>query len=146
MKVEQPTSLHIAAQKGNLAMVRCLVKECGAHVNHANHNGATPLMVAEKNKNIEVVEFLLKHGANPQLSSSIYGTAADISSMIGAPAEQTEYLDARTHCANYGCDGAGVKKCAGCLKVYYCKRECQLAHWLAHKADCKWHQSVAKQD
>jgi hypothetical protein len=46
-------------------------------------------------------------------------------------------LRRRTHCAKPGCDGAGKKTCADCLKVYYCTRQCQLAHWPAHKAECR---------
>jgi len=29
------------------------------------------------------------------------------------------------------------KKCAKCLSVYYCGRECQLANWKAHKPQCE---------
>jgi hypothetical protein len=51
--------------------------------------------------------------------------------------EQTAYLEARTHCVNPGCDGAGLKKCAGCLKVFFCGPACIRAHWPAHKVECK---------
>ena len=70
-------------------------------------------------------------------ASSQLGTAADFSKHFGAPAEQTAYLEARTHCAKPGCGGAGLKKCAGCLEVFFCSSNCQVAHWPAHKADCK---------
>jgi ankyrin repeat protein len=138
------TPLYIAAQEGHLAMVRCLVKKLGADVNRARHNGGTPLMIAASAKQDNVVAFLLKYGANPQLCSPNYGTAANVSKSWGASIEQTEYLEARTHCAMPGCSGAGAKKCAGCLHVYYCKRECQLMHWPTHKADCKRSAEVAK--
>jgi ankyrin repeat protein len=131
------TPLHIAAHKGHLAVVRCLVKECGADVNKARSDGATPLMLAATCKHEDVVTFFVKYGANLQVAVPSYGTAAEISRRAGAPAGQTQYLEARTHCAKPGCDGAGVKKCAGCLQVYYCTRECQLAHWPAHKAECR---------
>jgi ankyrin repeat protein len=130
------TPLHIAVQNGYLAVVRCLVKEYGADVNKALQNGMTPLMTAARWGHEDVVTFLVKYGANVK-DNYTYGTAADISKRYAAPAKQTQYLEARTHCANAGCDGAGVKKCAGCLKVYYCKRECQLANWSAHKAECR---------
>jgi hypothetical protein len=67
----------------------------------------------------------------------VVGTAADISKEYHAATEQTAYLEAKTHCANPGCNGAGLKKCAGCLVVFYCGRPCQLAHWSAHKVECK---------
>jgi ankyrin repeat protein len=131
------TSLFIAAKTGNLDMVRCLVKELSAIVDHAKHNGTSPLMVAVIEKNENVVTFPLKYGANPQLSSPYFGNAADLSRKWGGSVEHTKYLEARTHCALPGCSGAGAKSCAGFLKVYYCKRECQLAHWLAHKVECR---------
>jgi ankyrin repeat protein len=131
------TPLHIAAQKGCLAIVRCLVKEFGADINKARPDGATPLMIAANCKHEDVVTFLVKYGANVQAVTGSFGTAADLSSIVGASAKQTQYLEARTHCAKPGCDGAGAKKCAGCLKVYYCTRECQLTHWPAHKAECR---------
>jgi MYND finger len=43
---------------------------------------------------------------------------------------------------NPPCDGcrkrfAGTMQCAGCESVFYCGRECQVAHWTAtHKAEC----------
>merc|ERR1712087_242685 len=43
------------------------------------------------------------------------------------------------------CDSCGkleTKKgemlaCSKCHKVTYCSKECQIAHWKAHKSDCK---------
>lgn len=34
-------------------------------------------------------------------------------------------------------DGADLQACAACLAAWYCGRECQRAHWLLHKGDCK---------
>jgi ankyrin repeat protein len=135
--VSQETPLYIAAQAGHLAVLRCLVKEAGADVNKATHDGVTPLMIAARFEHADVVTFLIKYGANVQDSADAHGTAADISKEYAAPSKQTKYLEARTHCAKPGCDGAGAKKCARCLKVYYCTRECQLANWSAHKAECR---------
>jgi hypothetical protein len=132
------TPLYMAAQDGMLAVVRCLVTEYGADFNQAcRSDRSTPLMIASANKQSEVVVWLIKHGANAQASTPAFGMAADVSSNIGAPAEQTAYLEARTHCANPGCDGAGLKKCAGCLKVFFCGPACIRAHWPARKAECK---------
>jgi hypothetical protein len=131
------TPLFIAAQKGHLSVVKCLVKDFGAYINQAENKGATPLMAASYSKHTEVVVWLIKHGADTQAPAPSGGTAADISREEGAPAEQTAYLEARTHCANPGCDGAGLKKCAGCLKVFFCGPACIRAHWPVHKAECK---------
>jgi hypothetical protein len=131
------TPLFIAAQHGHESVVRCMVKELGADINNSTHDGRTPLMVAAHEKYDKIITFLLKYGADAQASASRCGTAANISKLKNAPAEQTAYLEARTHCAKTGCSGAGLKKCAGCLVVFYCGRPCQLAHWSAHKAECK---------
>jgi ankyrin repeat protein len=131
------TPLHIAVQKGYLAIARCLVKECGADINNSRQDGVTPLMVAAKNKHEDVVTFLVKYGANAQVAAPAFGTAAEVSRRAGASAQQTQFLEDRSHCARLGCDGEGKKKCAGCQKVYYCTRECQLTHWPAHKAECR---------
>jgi hypothetical protein len=131
------TPLYIAAQQGHESLVRCIVKEFGADVNKSLHDGRTPLMVAASNKHDKIVTHLLKYGADAQASHQNFGTVADISKLKSAPAVQTAYLEARTHCAKSGCSGGGLKKCAGCLVVFYCGRPCQLAHWSAHKAACK---------
>jgi ankyrin repeat protein len=122
------TSLHVAAKVGLVDVVKCLVKEFGADINQASHDGSTPLMVASAGKHTEVVVWLSKHGADAQAVDQRFGTAADVSRENGAPAEQTEYLKARAKCANPGCDGAGLKKCAGCLKVFFCGPACIRAH------------------
>jgi hypothetical protein len=131
------TPVFAAARFGFLSVVKCLVKEFGADVNRAMLNESTPLMTAAAFEHMEVVVWLSKHGADAQASYQRCGTAADVSRDVGASTEQTEYLQARTHCANPGCDGAGLKKCAGCLKVFFCGPACIRAHWPAHKAECK---------
>uniref|UniRef100_A0A7M5X644 MYND-type domain-containing protein n=1 Tax=Clytia hemisphaerica TaxID=252671 RepID=A0A7M5X644_9CNID len=35
------------------------------------------------------------------------------------------------------CSNHGTKKCGQCLQVYYCSRDCQMAHWKTHKPSCK---------
>jgi hypothetical protein len=129
--------LYIAAQMGHLDVVRCLVEELGADVNLARKDGATALMVAASEKHHKIVAYLMRHGADPQASAPRCGTAADVSKRYGAPTAQTAYLEAKTQCSNPGCAGAGFKKCTGCKHVRYCGQQCQLAHWPAHKVDCK---------
>jgi hypothetical protein len=92
-------------------------------------------MTAAEFRHTEVVVWLTKHGADSQASHPRAGTAADISKVRGAPAEQPAYLEARTHCAKPECDGAGLKR--GCLVIFYCGKECQVAHWPTHKAECE---------
>eukprot|EP00123_Amoebidium_parasiticum_P015180 comp22824_c0_seq1/m.35871 comp22824_c0_seq1/g.35871 ORF comp22824_c0_seq1/g.35871 comp22824_c0_seq1/m.35871 type:complete len:261 (-) comp22824_c0_seq1:552-1334(-) len=35
------------------------------------------------------------------------------------------------------CGGDAFKRCSGCHTVWYCEKECQLAHWSKHKSVCK---------
>jgi hypothetical protein len=64
-------------------------------------------------------------------------TVANYSKEFGASAEQTAYLEARANCANLDCSGAGLKKCSGCLEVFFCGPACIKAHWPVHKAECR---------
>jgi ankyrin repeat protein len=130
------TPLLLAAQNGHLNVVQCLVEDFGADVNTRDLYGRSLLMLASYGKHMKLVKWLLKHGADAQASAA-YGTAADVSRYAGAPIVQTEYLKAKAHCSNPGCSGAGLKKCTGCKQARYCGQTCQLAHWNAHKADCK---------
>jgi hypothetical protein len=43
----------------------------------------------------------------------------------------------RRVCLNCGKHDVNNQRCASCRKVYYCSRECQLSHWVHHKALCK---------
>jgi hypothetical protein len=80
---------------------------------------------------------LVKAGADPQAKNANYHTAADISRAAGASAAQTMYLEAKAHCAQPGCSGPGTKKCQGCMQGRYCGKACHVAHWPAHKAECR---------
>jgi ankyrin repeat protein len=131
------TNLYAAALAGKLHVVRFLVKEFGADVNLASRDGSTPLMAATERKHAEVVVWLTKHSADSQAPHTRCDTAADVSKVCGAPAEQTAYLEARTHCAKPGCSGAGLKKCAICLVIFYCCKDCQVTHWSTHRAECE---------
>lgn len=53
--------LHIAASKGNLEIVKILIK-AGAVVNMRNEEGMTPLMLACSTKNLHIAKYLLKIG------------------------------------------------------------------------------------
>jgi ankyrin repeat protein len=142
---EVRTPLWIAAQEGNLAMVQCLVKELGADIDRKNRFGGTPLIKASAKKHADIVKWLVKAGANTQASVAdgkyYFGTAASISKLSGASAEQTAYLEAKTHCTHPSCSGAGLLKCTGCWQARYCP---QLAHWKAHKTNCRrWSAELA---
>jgi hypothetical protein len=54
-------------------------------------------MAASAHKHTEILVWLIKHGADAQALHQHGGTAADASRQYGAPTEQTEYLESRTH-------------------------------------------------
>jgi hypothetical protein len=138
---EGDSALIVAAQNGHLDVVQCLVNELDADVNFTTLDGRTALMVASHGKHGKVIRWLMKHGADPS-ATCMRGNAADASRDGGAPIAQTEYLEAKAHCSNPGCDGAGLKKCTGCKQARYCGQTCQLAHWKAHKANCNARQML----
>jgi hypothetical protein len=126
--------LTVAAENGHLDVVKWLVLELDVDVNRAKtEGGITPLMDVAWGKNEEVIRWPAKHGANAQQASTTWGTAADISRLRGAPAEQSEYLTAKAHCLNPTCSNAGLTKCTGCKQARYCGQPCQLLH----KVVCK---------
>jgi hypothetical protein len=136
------TPLYIAALEGHLAVVQVFIN-VGADLNSADMYGATPLMAATLKKHQEIVKWLVKAGADTQIAADGM-SAANISRRVGASAEQTAYLDAKTHYTNVNCSGAGIMKCTGCKQARYCGEACQLAHWKAHKADCRrWRVELA---
>jgi ankyrin repeat protein len=130
------TALLFAAWDGHLDVVKCLVGELGADVNLAMNDGYTALMLASHNKHDKVIRWLARNGADVQVSTRL-GTAVDASKAGGAPIAQTEYREAKEHCSNPWCSGAGLKKCTGCKQARYCGETCQQAHWKVHTADCK---------
>jgi ankyrin repeat protein len=131
------TPLHFAALKGHLDVIHFLVEELGADVNQATHDGHTALGAASAGKNKFIAAYIIKKCANPHASNSAFGTAADVSLRFGASVSQIAYLEAKMHCSHPSCNGAGIKKCTGCKQARYCGQKCQLAHWPAHKANCK---------
>ena len=43
-----------------------------------------------------------------------------------------------TQCSNLICENkTDLKACGKCLIAAYCSKECQLAHWIIHKVECK---------
>jgi ankyrin repeat protein len=142
--------LSMGAGHGHLDVVRVLLK-LRADIDVADDDGETPLMAASVHEHYEIVKWLVKAGADTQIKVGTdtqiaegTSTAAKLSREVGASAEQTAYLEAKTHCSNSGCSGAGIKKCTGCKQARYCGEACQLGHWKAHKADCRrWSAELA---
>lgn len=60
------TPLHVVAQRWDVALAKALV-ERGADVSRRRKDGRTPYAIAELNGNRPVADFLLQHGASPEL-------------------------------------------------------------------------------
>ncbi len=69
------TPLTVAAEKGNLNIVKMLVEEGGAAVNLASSYGVTPLIAAAAAGQREVADYLIKNGANPAAKDDLGKTA-----------------------------------------------------------------------
>jgi len=133
----------LAAQFGNLKVVKLLVHRLGASFNQLDNGGMSALHMASANKQTKVVKFLARHGADlhrvhPATGDSPAELALLSHSNLAPPdPELAAYLEAKSRCANPGCERGGLKKCARCQKARYCGAECQKAHWKAgHKKEC----------
>ena len=49
-------------------------------------------------------------------------------------------------CDAVGSDGVKLRHCAGCKSVYYCSKQCQVAHWPAHKPHCNRNGKALRSD
>lgn len=74
------TPLHFAAQAGSIGAVELLI-DAGADINLRNSDGNTALWVATMNSyhGTQVIELLLKKGANPKEKNNYGNSAYDIS-------------------------------------------------------------------
>lgn len=83
----QDPLLFQAAKEGELDLVRHEVLDVGEDINkvgmHYEGLDFTPLMVAAKAGHLDVVKFLLQHGANPELLSNIGLTALMLAAKFG---------------------------------------------------------------
>ncbi|MGJ8693456.1 MAG: ankyrin repeat domain-containing protein [Thalassotalea sp.] len=62
MSVNKTQQIICAITKGNKSLVADLIAQ-GVDINHANHFNVTPLEIALKTVNTEIVNFLILHGA-----------------------------------------------------------------------------------
>jgi hypothetical protein len=69
-----------------------------------------------------LVRWMVKEGADTQATvvrEEGALAAADLSMIAKTSAEQTAYLEAKTHCSNPGCNGAGTKRCPAFKQARY---------------------------
>ena len=71
------SALEKACANGQLKKVIALI-EAGVDVNEQNEQGGTALMLAARNNRLSVVNYLLEHGAKPDLKTKLGTSAFDI--------------------------------------------------------------------
>jgi hypothetical protein len=133
------TPLIMAAMNGHNNCVEVLLN-AGCDINTPNNEGVNALQFAVNNEHIDCVRTLVRCGADVLVQSYGYShddvadrtyIADELKAALRVPAEK------RRRCAQ--CDkttSEKLQKCSACRKVYYCNRECQVAHWKRHKPAC----------
>ncbi len=82
-----PSNAHRYVPDGWLPAVRYLVEELGADVNQRDEEGYTPLHNAASRGDVEVIRFLVEHGADVTAVSRVGQTTAD---MANGPYQRTQ--------------------------------------------------------
>ena len=82
-----PSNAHRYVPDGWLPAVRYLVEELGADVNRRDEEGYTPLHNAASRGDLEVIRFLVEHGADVTAVSRVGQTTAD---MANGPYQRTQ--------------------------------------------------------
>ena len=134
-----------AGLEGRLACIQTLLDH-GANPN-LTHNNVTPFAVALSRGIGPALRLLIKAGATwtpIRIDGRLFSLSEDIewqtldelriiSTQISS--EVAEVL------SDYICAGCGrqlaTRKCAQCLRVRYCCRDCQKAHWPEHRGECR---------
>jgi hypothetical protein len=136
------TALLLAAQNGDDKCVEVLLN-AGCDVNALNDAGISALQYAVEKAHIDCVRTLVrcgaeKNNANVQFRGVSLDDLADRTSIADElKAALRVPADKRRRCEQCSkTTSAKLQKCAVCRKVYYCNRECQLAHWQQHRLMC----------
>lgn len=89
--VRMTTALHVACLQGDFEMVKDLVNDMQIDVNYLDRTGSTALMYAAYSGYLNIVQFLVAHGANVSIRNLKGGTAARYASYAGHK-EIADYL------------------------------------------------------
>jgi hypothetical protein len=96
--------------------------------------------MAVQEEHIDCVRTLVRCGADVLIQfegDSLDDVADDTSIADELKAALRLRAEKRRRCEQ--CDkttSEKLQKCSACRKVYYCNRECQVAHWKHHKPVC----------
>jgi ankyrin repeat protein len=80
--VNNQTALHLAANNGNLELVKLLIEK-GADVNAKTNDDATPLHVAANNDNLELVKLLIENDADVNAKTNKGATPLHMAAVNG---------------------------------------------------------------
>lgn len=81
--VRMTTALHIACLQGKLEVVKNLVNEVHIDIDYLDRTGSTALMYAAYSGHLDIVKFLVEHGANVSIKNLKGGTAARYAAYAG---------------------------------------------------------------
>ena len=152
-------ALDVAAATGNAATCQYLIDH-GALVNGPVGVTDSPLHYAARVGNLEIVQLLIKRGADHKIADRNGHSALRVADHIGPP-EVAEFLWSvkrvqksieRRTCSFCGktadLTSPTHKVCARCRGPRYCSRACQVAHWEAAstilKAKFKWNSFLSE--
>lgn len=142
------TALALAAATTSFPQTQSIIEflvGCGADVDARNRFGEPLMLASIKNGAIDVLELLLRSGADPEIGTELVRPMSNaiwhVAQIIRVLKEKQEHdrktsLHSCARCSLQQC----AKKCNGCKSVYYCSVDCQKAHWMApdgHKDVCK---------
>eukprot|EP01060_Flectonema_neradi_P036884 TRINITY_DN725_c3_g1_i1.p1 TRINITY_DN725_c3_g1~~TRINITY_DN725_c3_g1_i1.p1 ORF type:complete len:483 (+),score=50.33 TRINITY_DN725_c3_g1_i1:130-1449(+) len=124
-----------------------ILLESGVDPNARNRFGQTPMFTAVVSNGMDLVEALLKKGADPSIkdcsgSSCLDNPSPKMATLMSQyivindrkkkPEKSTD-----TTCAVCNDKSKGTTRCTGCFSIFYCSTECQKQDWKQHKASCK---------
>ncbi len=81
--VRMTTALHIACLQGKIEVVKNLINEVHIDVDYLDRTGSTALMYAAYSGHLDIVKFLVGHGANISIKNLKGGTAARYAAYAG---------------------------------------------------------------
>jgi hypothetical protein len=121
--------------------------EKGADADVQSIYGTVALHDACMNQNLEEIDILLKHGADPHIcdndGTSPYAFVQQFKRMLAVFDKYLKKPISKKVCSK--CHSRiGNKRCGGCRVVFYCSKECQTSHWFEHKKACKLSQKSHK--
>ena len=100
-KEKEELNLIKFSEDGNFKEVRAILESLPIEINIdvKDDNGLTPLMCATRNGHLNVVQYLIKEGANPNIKNNEGKTALDLAEENGCK-EVAEFL--RKACVKHG--------------------------------------------